>query len=1457
MTHAWTFVVALGLMLSTLVVAPAPAHAEGEAIVYVAAATGDDAGAGTQAAPVRTLDQALTRIAAVGGRIVLMDDYPLNASLTEPVHTGEILVTSTDGTTDFPGRLVFGDTPFIEYRLGGPTVFADLGVVHSQWSVFEAAWNPITFGQGVVMTSTPTAGKRQVFVTGGYHAPAETDNVVDADSHITINSGTFYKVAGFSRAKGFATQTYTGTSHITINGGVIQELFGGSVENHYSGSTVISMTGGRVGPLHTAGDATRYLTGTAKVDLSGGHVITVDINNVVDDVDLTLSGVDYDAITVDNRSVSVERDSQLEEVAQVRSVRYAAQHYTAEQVATLRSLFDVATNTAHIYVDDAGSGTACTEAVPCGSLATAVGRLAADGGTISISGDMAWDVDSAALAAGNGRVVFDGDGSASIALTAGSDLTLGRDVTFTDVQLANEGPLAIRARDADVVLGSGVGFADGSEVQVLGLGASGITVSDGDIAKIVGVTDLGGAFAGTTNVAVTGGSVQEIWAGSDEAETIAGAIVTISGGVVGTLHSSSGSVEALAVRLLGGTVEDVRIAEAQRNLDMRIGAATIGAISIPPLTDGAQRSLLRLPGAAASGIDAIADRFPEVRDDQFVYLAPGGTGDGISPDRPVGDLSAAVNGLAGDGHVVLMGALTISGAADVPEHSGKVVLTADDGDIDFAGAGAALQIEGMLRLGGATVLDHLELRSPTMHGSIYAMGHPLTITENVVTALSRRGKTYLRLVGGRNDTVPAPKIDVAVHAGTWEGLRAGTDDSGAVTTGVDTDVTITGGVYHGPVVLGHRGSASGTINALIGGGTFLQGVYAVFEEDGRPYQANYAVDLVIDGGDFWGMIAPAKSRSTTLAGTYDVRLNGGQFGHLTDVAGASGYSGTMTSTIDVSPDVDLAAAPSGDITFTNTLTTAADPYMFTHDGQYYFLATSAGSSMTLHKVANPSDLSHSIGSAIFQPDHLINLWSPEIHHLTAEDVGEAYAGWYLYLSATDPDDGAAEGQRQYVLKALDGDDLLGRWGNPVTGEVNEPIRLTNADDADFNTNEFVAGTSIFRVAGETYVSFVTEEGRGTSQFHQKLNLSHMVNPWTLSGAPSVITIPEYDWEMQGYAQSSTDPNQWWPKVVEGATAVYGDDGEVFMAYSGSGYWTAYYAIGYLRYTGGDPMVAANWVKHPTPILSQNSEVNGTGTGPTFTDHEGKRWFMYQARPSTSTQVARHAFIEPYSAGTDGLTIGNGSGHPAPLTTQYTMSVNPIPLGDKIVGFDPTDAVAPVVSLVSPNTAGPTREVTIEVTASDAVGLANITADLYAGEELIKTTQTTLDGTTSGTHTTTITAPDGDYTIRYRAQDTTGNTTPTGTFDITIDATAPTITTDNRPRSTLQHPDGYTKVTYLLDDTHHITSATLNGHPIDITPGPHIELPTLRPGTLDAIRGDNHLTITDSAGNQTTHTFTLT
>lgn len=1436
-----------------------PAAADSELVVYVDAAAGDDDAAGTDPSePVRSLDRALAVVAAGGGRVVLMNDYALDATIVEPAHTEPIVVTSTDGESAYPGRLIFGDEAFIEYNLAGPTTFADLTVVTRQWSVFAANWNPITFGEGVTMESEPTAGVRQVFVVGGYHGPSGEDTVLDADSHITINSGTFYKVAGFSRGKGAGTQTYTGTSHITLNDGVVQEIFGASLENHYSGSTEITMTGGRVGALHTAGDVTRYIVGSADVELTGGRINTIDINNVVEDVNLTLDGVDFEAIEAENAWGGEGRHQQILEAAAVRTVTVAGQHYTAEQVAALREIFDVLTNTADVRVSADGSGSECSVDSPCGSLETALGLLQADGGAITISGDVAWDVEAATLADGAGQITFVGDSEASIAFPDDAQVAIARDVTFESVELGNAGSLDLLADSADLTIGDGVSVADGSQVRVAGVSdGTSLSIGSGSFDRVVGITGLSGDFDGTTDVTISGGEVERVWAGSDEQYAVTGVRVTIAGGEVGTLTSSAGRVtDSLITRFFGGSVASADIAGADAKVRVRIGAAEIGAISLSDWadTDGVERTLVQLPGADQGVIDEIAGEFDSVTEDEVVYVAAGGHGDGSSPAHTIGDLNTAIAALSGDGRVVLTDQYTIEGGYDLGAHDVDVLLTDDDGDIDFGADGAALQIEGALRMGGPTTIENLALQSPGVDGTIYGMGHHLTIGTGVDTEFTRRGETYLSIVGGRDDTEPAPVTSVTVEGGHWAGLRGGSDNTEATTTGSDLTVQIDGGTFSGPVVLSHRGESSGSASATFNGGTFMQGVYAVYEEDGSQYAADYEADITVNGGEFWATIAPAKSRSTVLSGVYNLTVEGGGFGHLTDLLGTEGFAGDMVSALHV--DAALAeAAPEGELTFTNPIDRANDPYMFTHDGQYYFLATS-GTTMEMYKAANPSDLSESVGSVIFAPEDMRNLWSPEVHHLTAEDVGEEDAGWYLYLSATDPNDPAAEGQRQYVLKALDGDDLLGRWGNPVTGEVNVPQRITNEDNSDFNTDEFVAGISIMRVAGESYITYVAEVGRGTSDFHQTINMSQIVNPWTLTGEPSVITQSEYDWEMHGYAQSTSDPDMWWPKVVEGATAVYGDDGEVYMAYSASGYWTIYYAIGYLKYTGGDPMDAENWVKNPTPIMSKSDEVVGTGTGPTFTDHEGSDWFMFQARPGPDTQTARHAFIEPFVADANGLSIGDGSGHPAPLDTEYTISVNPIPLGDKVSGFTPPDETRPEVALTAPTSAGPMASIDIEVEATDEAGLDRIVANVYSGDEFVQSTQTAADGASAATHTALVTVPDGGYTIRYNAHDLAGNVSHTHTFDVRVDGTAPTVTVKEGPEFTVESEDGYERVSYKLHDAGQIDRAVLNGTAIDLSNNAWSDVNSIRPGAFGAVQGENALVVYDVAGNSQTITFVL-
>ena len=501
-----------------------------------------------------------------------------------------------------------------------------------------------------------------------------------------------------------------------------------------------------------------------------------------------------------------------------------------------------------------------------------------------------------------------------------------------------------------------------------------------------------------------------------------------------------------------------------------------------------------------------------------------------------------------------------------------------------------------------------------------------------------------------------------------------------------TKFTIEGGTFKEKLILASAGDHKGKIDAVIDGGEFLAGVY-VFDVTAAEQSASSDVTLTIGGGKFNTVIAVASNPALgSYAGSYNVRITDGNFAHLTAFTGTAELANsTMTSTLSTGSHVDLNAEVTGTMTFQNPIrSNGADPWLFFHDGFYYYVAT-ASSRLAIYKAANIGDLATTPGTVIYAPEAgkewSKNLWSPEIHYFSAADVGEADAGWYCFLGSDSGDGketgGGFGGQRAYVIKCLDGDNLLGRWGHPVTGEVNVP-QLVTFPDSDYNDAELCGGCSVIRIGGKPYITFVSEVGRGTSDFHQVICIAKFKNPWTVVGTPTVICMPTYDWEKGGYGFAGRDESgnqKWYPQVVEGSTAVYGDDGSVFIVYAGSGYWTPYYCLGQLTYKGGNPMLATNWVKKSTPILQKSDSLCGTGHASYITDFSGNRWICYHAyRGSTATNAdgtrkARNAFVEPYSANAKtGVVIGTGTTYPTEPDTVYQTQLNPTPLAEKAKDF---------------------------------------------------------------------------------------------------------------------------------------------------------------------------------------------
>ena len=368
---------------------------------------------------------------------------------------------------------------------------------------------------------------------------------------------------------------------------------------------------------------------------------------------------------------------------------------------------------------------------------------------------------------------------------------------------------------------------------------------------------------------------------------------------------------------------------------------------------------------------------------------------------------------------------------------------------------------------------------------------------------------------------------------------------------------------------------------------------------------------------------------------------------------------------------------------------AADPCLVFDDGCFYLTMTGSSrlvmvkdrslSSLdvdvhpTLDNIFYDSAADPSV-EELFGPGAVINgTWSPEIHYFSEEEFpGES--GWYIYLALRQKveENGKTSSRniRMCVLKSASGK-VDGPYVNPVTGDENHTQPFLD-ENGEFLTG-WCVGPSLLRIpSGKykgVYLTWVEEVGRGQGlgNFYQTIMISRISSPWQVAGTPGLITKPTQEWETYGSSKTH-------PCVVEGGTAVYGDHGEIFMAYCGSGYWSDY-GLGQLTLLRdgddyADPLKTESWVKYEgNPVFSsaRSSDLRGAGHAFFLTDGKGQRFFCYHAYPIVNGKKSkqRNAYIEPYfidygtkspSAPYGVLKMGAmGNGKSAPVETEIRYS----------------------------------------------------------------------------------------------------------------------------------------------------------------------------------------------------------
>ncbi|MBQ7010702.1 MAG: glycoside hydrolase family 43 protein [Clostridia bacterium] len=1228
-------IILTALMILTAIPFCSAAYAA-EQIVYLDAEKGSDSADGRSASSaLKTLPAAISAVANSGGKIVLVSDLSLTGSekdqFVEPAHTGKIIITSNDGTKNHEAtlRLQSGMT----YALNGPTEFVDLNInPGSGKTVISARFNPLVMGDGLKLSSG------NMFIVGGYQTLTDK-TPTNKNSNVTIKSGTYDAVIGFSRGRNNGNLTYTGTANISIYGGKVTTVYGASTLYHFSGSCNIKVYGGTVGTLCTGGDATRRLDGTSNIEIIGGKVTTVHINNAIGDTTVKLDG----------GSVSVFKESfastTIESLASgaLRNLSYNSAAYSADKIEKIsKGIFDNVSVYGHAYVKQGANGSGRSADDAAGDLATAI-KLVASGGEVEIIGNY------------TASDFTEPEHSGVIGITAGEGqggkLILGGTYTLngpTSLKIQTEGSYDINANGYALRLDSGFGSSD--------------TI------KVYGTFDS----SKDSFVYSEANGVMAIYASRSGQAADKKGVIEIGGGKVATVGASeSGTTDAsISVSVNGGEVEKLVLDGTRGSIAISAQAGKLGSVSAAGVSSSSGNSLsYNTEEFDAKLFDGIQGLFGEVSNVKKMYAKDGASGNGLSPANPTSFTNAYELLKNVGGVIVICGTTTIDKTINTAANTKLITVTSVDGGNDYRTSGAKLVLGGGIAFNGDVVIEELNITLAASGPKIKFNAHNGTIGENVVITKPDAYDYYPNVVGGKSSAFGG-EYTVTIKSGIFNSLNLAGDAENGKAYGATANLIIDGGEFLDPVYAAGVTEFKGNVNVTVNGGVLRAGLYG----SGNNASASFSGDMrfTLNGGAIIGKIACAYLPTTMLNGNMYLELNGGEFAGVTDILGPDEFKGRMEPNVAIGKDVDIFAKEEGTASYSNPVVAAGDPWVVYKDGYYYFTRTS-GSSIGIAKATNIGDLAEAPLVTVFKPAsgqmYSKNLWSPELHYFSAEDFDNEYftkdmEGWYLILAC---DNGDNANHRMYVLKALT-DDPQGAYGHPETKAANVPAKITSDTDDTVNS-VWTIGQTFAKIKNQLYCFWVSEKTEGTRRY-QTIHISMMKNPWTATGKTAIICQPTEPWEKVGATYTPSADGTLYPEVVEGIAIVTAPTGEVFMLYCGSGYWSSEYCLGQLKLVGEDPINYDSWYKYPQPILKKNTEMNGTGHCCYTTSPDGSiNYIIYHAYMGNDTKGDRFMIAEEYTVSADGVKIGEGTGRPAPLSKVYTAPVNTMPIIKKLSGWD--------------------------------------------------------------------------------------------------------------------------------------------------------------------------------------------
>lgn len=295
-------------------------------------------------------------------------------------------------------------------------------------------------------------------------------------------------------------------------------------------------------------------------------------------------------------------------------------------------------------------------------------------------------------------------------------------------------------------------------------------------------------------------------------------------------------------------------------------------------------------------------------------------------------------------------------------------------------------------------------------------------------------------------------------------------------------------------------------------------------------------------------------------------------------------------------------------TFQNPLLSSGpDPWVYQKDGFYYYMHT-LNDRLSIWKTAKMSELNVAASKVVWTPpasgNAAGNLWAPELYFLDGK--------WYIYYSAGPA--GTNLGlQRTWVLENASADPTTGTWVDK--GRIFSPT-------ADFWA---IDGT----VLEQNNRRYFIWSGHNGLDGVQRLYISEMSNPWTLTGPRVELSHPEFSWELVG------------PPYVNEGPEILKHGNKTFLVYSASFCGTDQYSLGMLTASStADPMLPASWTKSTQPVFSPRpaNRAYATGHNSFFTSRDGQEnWLLYHANsnPNEGCVERRNPRMQQFSWNADG------------------------------------------------------------------------------------------------------------------------------------------------------------------------------------------------------------------------------